>query len=133
MDLLYRPVRLFVCIVAFWVANRACRQGPPIHPQSSNHYSSNQSTSILTDIGRGLLALGLRRFGLDGLGFGGLGFVERRFGAGGLRERGLNIVGRARGGLRGDGRRPLRDVRLLPNTVLLNTADVVVLQADRGY
>lgn len=84
---------------------------------------------MLTGFGRGLLALGLRRFGLDGLGFGGLGFVERRFGAGGLRERGLNIVGRARGGLRGEGRRPLRGVNLLPNTILLNTADVVVLQA----
>lgn len=58
---------------------------------------------MLTGFGRGLLALGLRKFGLDRLGFGGL-----RFGAGGLRERGLNIVGRARGGLRGEGRRPLR-------------------------
>lgn len=121
-------MRIFVCIVAFWVANRACRQGLPIHPQSSN-----QSTSMLTGIGRGLLALGLRKFGLDGLGFGEPGFVERRFGAGGLRGRVLNIVGRARGGLRGDGRRPLRGVSLLPNTILLNTADVVVLQAGRGY
>lgn len=77
---------------------------------------------MLTGIGRGLLALGLRKFGLDGLGFGEPGFVERRFGAGGLRGRVLNIVGRARGGLRGDGRRPLRGVSLLPNTILLNTS-----------
>ncbi|KAG1768814.1 hypothetical protein EDD22DRAFT_949266 [Suillus occidentalis] len=78
---------------------------PPIHPRFSNQ---STSTSMLTGIGRGLLALGLRRFELDGLGFGGLGFVERRFGAGGLRERGLIIVGRAREGLIGDGSRLLR-------------------------